>query len=95
MVVGFVVCYAWSRGIQYLSLFMRVSRFLVSVALCFVFLAGVRCVSFYLAVFAEELLLVGSAFFRGVALSVASVACLLYTSPSPRDRTRPRMPSSA
>ena len=22
-------------------------------------------------------------------------ACLLYTSPSPRDRTRPRMPSSA
>ena len=23
------------------------------------------------------------------------VACLLYTSPSPRDRTRPRMPSSA
>ena len=25
----------------------------------------------------------------------ASVACLLYTSPSPRDRTRSRMPSSA
>ena len=24
-----------------------------------------------------------------------SVACLLYTSPSPRDRTRGRMPSSA
>ena len=24
-----------------------------------------------------------------------SVACLLYTSPSPRDRTRSRMPSSA
>ena len=23
------------------------------------------------------------------------IACLLYTSPSPRDRTRPRMPSSA
>ena len=23
------------------------------------------------------------------------VNCLLYTSPSPRDRTRPRMPSSA
>ena len=25
----------------------------------------------------------------------ASSACLLYTSPSPRDRTRSRMPSSA
>ena len=23
------------------------------------------------------------------------ISCLLYTSPSPRDRTRPRMPSSA
>ena len=27
--------------------------------------------------------------------SVAEIACLLYTSPSPRDRTRSRMPSSA
>ena len=25
----------------------------------------------------------------------ANIACLLYTSPSPRDRTRSRMPSSA
>ena len=35
----------------------------------------------------------------GVALQVVfvavSLACLLYTSPSPRDRTRSRMPSSA
>ena len=31
-----------------------------------------------------------------IALGVAAaVACLLYTSPSPRDRTRSRMPSSA
>ena len=28
-------------------------------------------------------------------LSTGSISCLLYTSPSPRDRTRPRMPSSA
>ena len=28
-------------------------------------------------------------------LWTASVVCLLYTSPSPRDRTRSRMPSSA
>ena len=27
--------------------------------------------------------------------SLATLACLLYTSPSPRDRTRSRMPSSA
>ena len=26
---------------------------------------------------------------------IAHIACLLYTSPSPRDRTRSRMPSSA
>ena len=32
----------------------------------------------------------------GLAASVAMpIACLLYTSPSPRDRTRSRMPSSA
>ena len=29
------------------------------------------------------------------ALYTAAEACLLYTSPSPRDRTRSRMPSSA
>ena len=28
-------------------------------------------------------------------VSVISIICLLYTSPSPRDRTRSRMPSSA
>ena len=31
---------------------------------------------------------------RGVKLNYTE-ACLLYTSPSPRDRTRSRMPSSA
>ena len=32
---------------------------------------------------------------RKRALGDAFIACLLYTSPSPRDRTRSRMPSSA
>ena len=32
---------------------------------------------------------------RVVALMVRNTICLLYTSPSPRDRTRTRMPSSA
>ena len=36
---------------------------------------------------------------RGLAAALAlgadGISCLLYTSPSPRDRTRPRMPSSA
>ena len=33
---------------------------------------------------------------RGAALKIGQVlSCLLYTSPSPRDRTRSRMPSSA
>ena len=32
---------------------------------------------------------------KDVELQVRSISCLLYTSPSPRDRTRSRMPSSA
>ena len=32
---------------------------------------------------------------RREAMMVRSYTCLLYTSPSPRDRTRSRMPSSA
>ena len=31
----------------------------------------------------------------GVRMRTPSCCCLLYTSPSPRDRTRSRMPSSA
>ena len=31
----------------------------------------------------------------GVAVTDGRLVCLLYTSPSPRDRTRSRMPSSA
>ena len=32
---------------------------------------------------------------QGDATAVNTYTCLLYTSPSPRDRTRSRMPSSA
>ena len=32
---------------------------------------------------------------RRGAVTVQTIGCLLYTSPSPRDRTRSRMPSSA
>ena len=38
--------------------------------------------------------MVGAAAFM-LAVGWFSLACLLYTSPSPRDRTRSRMPSSA
>ena len=31
----------------------------------------------------------------GVYIEAPGASCLLYTSPSPRDRTRSRMPSSA
>ena len=33
--------------------------------------------------------------YNSVRLSILDIGCLLYTSPSPRDRTRSRMPSSA
>ena len=55
---------------------MRVSRFLVAIAFCFVFLAGVGRVFLCLAMLAIKLLLIGSAFFGCVAFLVASVACL-------------------
>ena len=50
--------------------------------------------------FMTACLALGVAAVTGVAALVASVdaavsRCLLYTSPSPRDRTRSRMPSSA
>ena len=32
---------------------------------------------------------------RAISLKTSENVCLLYTSPSPRDRTRSRMPSSA
>ena len=32
---------------------------------------------------------------KGLRTQIERVPCLLYTSPSPRDRTRSRMPSSA
>ena len=38
----------------------------------------------------------GMLFVGVVAITIGgTIACLLYTSPSPRDRTRSRMPSSA
>ena len=40
-------------------------------------------------------LVLAAIFFTVCGLLVKSQACLLYTSPSPRDRTRSRMPSSA
>ena len=33
--------------------------------------------------------------FKDCNLAIKESGCLLYTSPSPRDRTRSRMPSSA
>ena len=36
-----------------------------------------------------------STYLKKAGLSESYKACLLYTSPSPRDRTRSRMPSSA
>ena len=42
----------------------------------------------------EELVIWASTGYRFITIS-DSYACLLYTSPSPRDRTRSRMPSSA
>ena len=37
----------------------------------------------------------GNTFFLALYTAAPNTPCLLYTSPSPRDRTRSRMPSSA
>ena len=49
----------------------------------------------YLLVKVFKLGVVGAFIAIPVAESALAIACLLYTSPSPRDRTRSRMPSSA
>ena len=63
----------------------------VALALCLESLAGLRHAwdVYAVATSQEEVGL------RGATVSAYGVACLLYTSPSPRDRTRSRMPSSA
>ena len=38
---------------------------------------------------------VGGDYEKGYIKAEMDISCLLYTSPSPRDRTRSRMPSSA
>ena len=43
----------------------------------------------------NSILIVAAGTSAGFAFNVMSNNCLLYTSPSPRDRTRSRMPSSA
>ena len=43
----------------------------------------------------DDLAVVGIGKFARIVLQKMSELCLLYTSPSPRDRTRSRMPSSA
>ena len=49
-------------------------------------------VGFVIAKFFPEAALLAAVFLVGLAILNV---CLLYTSPSPRDRTRSRMPSSA
>ena len=46
----------------------------------------------HVLILAASLLALGAAFVNGIAMSKA---CLLYTSPSPRDVEESRMPSSA
>ena len=43
----------------------------------------------------EDIFFLSNGHISPVFYSVLSRSCLLYTSPSPRDRTRSRMPSSA
>ena len=45
--------------------------------------------------YSKKMKLLGKAGSGQLAKMVNQICCLLYTSPSPRDRTRSRMPSSA
>ena len=71
-------------------------RALVVLALVLLAVGGLRTMARVNYLTARDPLepLVGSTVSPEV-LDLARYACLLYTSPSPRDRTRPRMPSSA
>ena len=80
-------------GTDECSLFNNMSALLAilieSDALRIVFQGSVNIVVSWLCVCVDEMLSVV------VAVVVVHCGCLLYTSPSPRDRTRSRMPSSA
>ena len=54
---------------------------------------GQQCVVVLSTELNEELIAEGKA--RDLIRYIQDIRCLLYTSPSPRDRTRSRMPSSA
>ena len=56
---------------------------------------GLRCVAGETSGFAQSTELSPGALSRAASAVSLSKHCLLYTSPSPRDRTRSRMPSSA
>ena len=59
------------------------------------FARAATCYSFGDYEFAQRIYDYASKGYFTFASPVLSNACLLYTSPSPRDRTRSRMPSSA
>ena len=61
----------------------------------FFFLSGFNAVILSTVVSAIGLFVIGSAITLFTGKSIWYSGCLLYTSPSPRDRTRYRMPSSA
>ena len=57
---------------------------------------GIACAKGEIILFTDDDVLPEPTWLETTLLGMESYqACLLYTSPSPRDRTRPRMPSSA
>ena len=56
---------------------------------------GARGIAHLLMIEALDELGVKPSIIAGSSIGAVVGACLLYTSPSPRDRTRSRMPSSA
>ena len=80
--------------------FMTVPRVIIgalilfSIALNFANVIG-RYVFFSSIIWAEEVMIFIMVWCVFIGAILVSYDCLLYTSPSPRDRTRSRMPSSA
>ena len=69
--------------------------FILIISLALLFRSWVFVVLPLVTVLITAIWILGMMSISGKGLNVMTYICLLYTSPSPRDRTRSRMPSSA
>ena len=85
------IAYVWSVLLAIGNVIFKIFPYFIIADVVKLFLSGEKEFEPYLA----KAVFIALSFIIAELLHSLSTACLLYTSPSPRDRTRSRMPSSA